>query len=176
VVSSKYTLFSDIRKKIPKRIPGTKIIVWDFPLLNRLSLEAGLIPKKCPMCKELVEALEVHHWNFLWEDAVRLGLYRRMCSSCNQILGRLFKGEEPRYPWKWEDQWGELKSYLESSPSVYRHFDGREGSWGVVLRVEIREFPRLRLVRCGTIGERFMEILREGIKNGRIDRPAGWLE
>lgn len=125
--------------------------------ITRFSLEVGIIPKICPICKNplISGKLEEHHWGSKdkWE-AVRRGDVRRMCPSCNRLLGlgggpvslyskwgRLFKEHKKQLymeGYTWEPQYRLLEEYFRSSRVRMRYpdFDGNEGLWSRFLSIE----------------------------------------
>ena len=96
--------------------------------LTKRAMEQGVIPRACPMCKNEVDELVLHHWG----DS---GSYRRMCASCNSVLGKMFEGTYP----SWDEQFAALKKHIEQSAKAsYPNFDGSEGWWSVVSDAELK--------------------------------------
>lgn len=135
--------------------------------ITRFSLGIGIIPKICPICKNSLPGgiLEEHHWGTKRGqegqfEAFRLGKTRRMCKSCNQILGPCMgqvdivgRGRSVRFwvkrfqehisrlydtTYTWEEQFGLLSEYFRSSykEGKYPNFDGIEGGWSRFLPIE----------------------------------------
>ena len=103
--------------------------------ITSISLRDGLIPKQCPVCKSSVDRLVFHHWVGAYVYVgVCLGLYRRLCGSCNSLLGSFYRGI---YPLDWALQYSKLEEYFRIWRFLYPNFDGSEGWWG---RITIEEY------------------------------------
>lgn len=94
---------------------------------TRVSLAEGFIPKECPVCHRSTDRLVLHHWlgkNI--SEALLVDCCRRICPSCNSLLGVLFK--DGCYP-TWEEQIRKLGYEV-----------AREGWWSRVAEEEGRVF------------------------------------
>lgn len=133
--------------------------------ITKLSLETGLIPSVCPICKNGLPSgkLEEHHWGpESQEKAIRLGNSRRMCPPCNRLLGlgggpeslysswgRKFSGHRKRLyfgDYTWEEQFTLLSVYFRSprKKAKYPNFDGKEGDWSRFLSLEEEIYERFK--------------------------------
>jgi len=125
--------------------------------ITKFSLEVGIIPRICPICKNtlLSGKLEEHHWGSKDKgEAIRLGNVRRMCPSCNRLLGlgggpgslyskwgRLFRSHKDLLyveGYTWEAQYELLSGYFgrRIMRNRYSNFDGIEGEWSMFLPIE----------------------------------------
>lgn len=96
------------------------------------SWQLGLIPRQCPVCKNPVDKLVLHHWGSLEID-FEGKRYRRICSSCNVQLEHIFHGNYP----SWDEQFGALTDLIEGYLRLYySDFDGVEGWWSLITRWE----------------------------------------
>lgn len=136
------------------------------------SLKEGIIPKVCPLCGNGLPdgKFEWHHWGSRREDeADRLGKCRRMCRSCNRILGigvrdgglgrlwrRLFPSGEGGIfsdEMTWEKQWEFLCAYYKDKDKrgKYPNLDGIEKDWSRLLPVEEEIYKKI--MGRGSLGE-----------------------
>ncbi len=142
--------------------------------ITRLSLSRGLLPKVCPVCGNILKGdwLETHHWGcgegyWGYIEALKAGKLRRMCASCNRLLGLHpeaqaynYSGEKWYwYRWfrihgdrlyldstyTWEEQFEMLSEYFTSDKKryLYPNFDGVERPWSRFLPVEEELFRKM---------------------------------
>jgi len=125
--------------------------------LSRWALGEGIIFRVCPLCGNGLPdgKFEWHHWGTRREDeADRLGKCRRMCRSCNRILGIGVRDGKLGKLWRslfgkgtggifsdemtWERQWGFLCAYYgdKDKKEKYPSFDGVEGNWSRLTPIE----------------------------------------
>ena len=127
----------------------TSLSAWQK--VSKVSLERGLIPKVCPVCKNppIVDGgrfLVIHHWGAATKlEAIRLGNYRRMCYSCNAYLknldlGWLYSGDSD-----WEGQYSFLARRFKDNGRQYPNWDGAEGEWSKFLPIENKVYEELLL-------------------------------
>jgi len=135
--------------------------------VTKFSLEVGILPSICPICKNplISGKLEEHHWGSRNKgEAIRLRNVRRMCPSCNRLLGlgggpvslhskwgRLFKEHKKQLyvgGYTWKPQYELLSQYFRSVGVKYRYpnFDGKEGVWSRFLSIE--EYIYTLVVSC----------------------------
>ena len=103
-------------------------------VLTKSGIEEGTIPSICPVCKNPTDRLVIHHWWGERRYVIEDGDYRRICPSCNAILGVIYKGN---YPIRWEEQFAALGKYFEKFPGFYSNFDGVEGDWSLLTETEV---------------------------------------
>jgi len=118
-------------------------LATSFNFITGFSFSHGIIPLECSICGEPLGGprnLVFHHWLGSYKWALDNSYYRRICSSCNSLLGRLFKGI---YPPRWEDQFAELSRYMGNRRKVYANFKGKEGWWSLITPREVREVRKL---------------------------------
>ena len=123
--------------------------------LSRWSLRENIISKVCPLCGNGLPdgKLEWHHWGTKHEgEADELGKCRRMCRSCNRILGigvtngglgklwrkGLYNEEMFTDRMTWERQKEFLYSYYRDKDKKerYPNFDGIEKDWSRLTSIE----------------------------------------
>lgn len=128
---------------IPVRLDGSySAFLTTACRVVKESLLKGFTPKVCPICRNPVDRLVLHHWT---SDGgvggkvrdILAGDYRRMCDACNHYLGSVYGGWG--YP-GWEEQFAKLKVRFSGLKEFYPNFDGVEGWWS---RLTIREWKRI---------------------------------
>ncbi len=126
-------------------------LIINTPFLRRItenSLEKGLIPSTCPLCGNSIPpkeklSLVIHHWgNGSKSQAIGKGNYRRMCFSCNILLGT---ADFDTYSSKMD--WATQRNYLFEHLSLNKRilgnsskFTGQEGNWSKLLDSELDDF------------------------------------
>ena len=83
--------------------------------VSRVCVKVGIVPKVCPVCLNPTEFFRFHHWGFKeLEAAFRRGSYRRICASCNQLLGfgpqNPNRGDGRILRWRFGQDWREKES------------------------------------------------------------------
>jgi len=126
--------------------------------ITQMSLQRGVIPGMCPICGIPVEKLVVHHWEK--EDG-----YRRMCASCNSLLGVIYRGV---YPESWDEQFEALSKALMEYPVP--SFDGREASWSVLVPEELEILQGIEASGMSRFIVDFREVEKE---LGKVTVDAG---
>jgi hypothetical protein len=117
--------------------------------VSKISIERGLVPKQCPICKgfpitEEGKFLILHHWGPQDKlTCIRNGSYRRMCHSCNSYLKKLDLGWLYSKEATWEGQYSFLRKRFIDNSKQYPNYDGTEGQWSRFLKEEIKIFEEL---------------------------------